>query len=63
MKNKGKVTGLTYGLRDLDAVTEGMHPAQLIIIAARPAVGKTAFALNIATAAAKATKKKRKDKD
>jgi len=57
VKNKGKVTGLTYGLRDLDAVTEGMHAAQLIIIAARPAVGKTAFALNIATAAAKATKK------
>ena len=57
VKNKGKVTGLTYGLRDLDVVTEGMHPAQLIIIAARPAVGKTAFALNIATAAAKATKK------
>ena len=57
VKNKGKVTGLTYGLRDLDAVTEGMHPAQLIIIAVRPAVGKTAFALNIATAAAKATKK------
>ena len=57
VKNKGKVTGLTYGLRDLDAITEGMHPSQLIIIAARPAVGKTAFALNIATAAAKATKK------
>jgi len=57
VKNKGKVTGLTYGLRDLDTVTEGMHPSQLIIIAARPAVGKTAFALNIATAAAKATKK------
>ena len=49
VKNKGKVTGLTYGLRDLDAITEGMHPSQLIIIAARPAVGKTAFALNIAT--------------
>lgn len=57
VKNKGKVTGLTYGLRDLDNVTEGMHPSQLIIIAARPAVGKTAFALNIATAAAKSTKK------
>lgn len=57
VKNKGKVTGLTYGLRDLDVVTEGMHPSQLIIIAARPAVGKTAFALNIATSAAKATKK------
>ena len=57
VKNKGKVTGLTYGLKDLDNITEGMHPSQLIIIAARPAVGKTAFALNIATAAAKATKK------
>ena len=57
VKNKGKVTGLTYGLRDLDSITEGMHPSQLIIIAARPAVGKTAFALNIATSAAKATKK------
>lgn len=57
VKNKGKITGLTYGLKDLDNITEGLHPAQLIIIAARPAVGKTAFALNIATSAAKATKK------
>lgn len=57
VKNKGKITGLTYGLKDLDNVTEGLHPSQLIIIAARPAVGKTAFALNIATSAAKATKK------
>ena len=57
VKNKGKISGLTTGLRDLDIVTEGLHPTQLIIIAARPAVGKTAFALNIATAAAKSTKK------
>ena len=57
VKNKGKITGLTTGLRDLDNITEGLHPTQLIIIAARPAVGKTAFALNIAAAAAKATKK------
>ncbi|MBQ9854149.1 MAG: replicative DNA helicase [Bacilli bacterium] len=56
-KNKGKISGITTGLRDLDVVTEGLHPTQLIIIAARPAVGKTAFALNIATAAAKSTKK------
>ena len=56
-KNKGKITGLTTGLKDLDNVTEGLHPTQLIIIAARPAVGKTAFALNIAAAAAKSTKK------
>lgn len=57
VKNKGKITGLTYGLKDLDNITEGLHPSQLIIIAARPAVGKTAFALNIATSAAKSTKK------
>ncbi len=56
-KNKGKITGLTTGLKDLDYITEGLHPTQLFIIAARPAVGKTAFALNIAVAAAKATKK------
>ena len=56
-KNKGKITGLTTGLKDLDNITEGLHPTQLIIIAARPAVGKTAFALNIAAAAAKSTKK------
>ena len=57
VKNKGKITGLTTGLKDLDNITEGLHETQLIIIAARPAVGKTAFALNIAAAAAKATKK------
>jgi len=57
VKNKGKITGLTTGLKDLDNITEGLHEMQLIIIAARPAVGKTAFALNIAAAAAKATKK------
>ena len=57
VKNKGKITGLTTGLKDLDYVTEGLHPTQLIIIAARPAVGKTAFALNIAVNAAKTTKK------
>ena len=56
-KNKGRITGLTTGLIDLDNLTEGLKPTQLVIIAARPAVGKTAFALNITCAAAKATKK------
>lgn len=56
-KNKGKITGLTTGLIDLDNLTNGFSPTQLIIVAARPAVGKTAFALNIACAAAKSTKK------
>ena len=57
VKNKGKITGLTTGLRDLDNVTEGLHETQLIIIAARPAVGNTAFALTRAAAAATSTKK------
>ncbi|WP_162011207.1 replicative DNA helicase [Streptococcus sp. S784/96/1] len=42
------VTGLATGFRDLDKLTTGLHPDQLIILAARPAVGKTAFVLNIA---------------
>ena len=37
------VTGLPTGFRDLDKITTGLHPDQLIILAARPAVGKTAF--------------------
>ncbi|HGI3191873.1 TPA: replicative DNA helicase [Streptococcus agalactiae] len=42
------VTGLPTGFRDLDRITTGLHSDQLIILAARPAVGKTAFVLNIA---------------
>ncbi|OFO07861.1 replicative DNA helicase [Streptococcus sp. HMSC076E03] len=42
------VTGLPTGFRDLDRITTGLHPDQLIILAAPPAVGKTAFVLNIA---------------
>lgn len=56
-KNGGKINGLTTGFGELDSLTEGLHPTQLIILAARPAVGKTAFALNLALAAAKSTKK------
>ena len=56
-KNGGKITGLTTGFGELDNLTEGLHPTQLVILAARPAVGKTAFALNLALAAAKSTKK------
>ena len=56
-KNGGKINGLTTGFGELDSLTEGLHPTQLIIIAARPAVGKTAFALNLALSAAKSTKK------
>lgn len=42
------VTGLPTGFRELDKLTTGLHPDQLVILAARPAVGKTAFVLNIA---------------
>ncbi|MNW37036.1 Replicative DNA helicase [compost metagenome] len=44
----GKVTGLRTGFRDLDGITAGLQKSDLIIVAARPSVGKTAFALNVA---------------
>lgn len=56
-KNGGKIKGLTTGFGELDSLTEGLHATQLIILAARPAVGKTAFALNLGLAAAKSSKK------
>lgn len=46
------VTGLSTGYKNLDAITKGLQPSDLIIIAARPAMGKTALALNIAMRAA-----------
>ena len=51
-ENKGEITGLATGWYDLDKITTGLHPNEFIIIAARPAMGKTAFALNLATHAA-----------
>lgn len=51
-EHKGEVTGLATGWYDVDKLTTGLHPNELIIIAARPAMGKTAFALNLATHAA-----------
>ncbi len=48
-ETKGEVTGLPTGWYDLDKLTAGLHENQFIIIAARPAMGKTAFALNLAT--------------
>src|SRR5699024_4467971 len=45
---KDDVTGIPTGYRDLDRITSGFQPNDLIIIAARPSMGKTAFALNIA---------------
>ncbi len=51
-KLQGNITGLTTGFVDLDEKTSGLQKSDLIMLAARPAMGKTAFALNIAQQAA-----------
>jgi replicative DNA helicase len=47
-ERKERITGLPTGFDRLDRLTAGMHPGELIIVAGRPAMGKTAFALNVA---------------
>lgn len=47
--NKGDITGIPTGYYELDKLTSGFHPHELIIIAARPGMGKTAIALNFVT--------------
>ncbi len=47
-RTKGNVTGLATGFKDLDYQTSGLQPSDLILVAARPSMGKTAFVLNIA---------------
>ncbi|MBQ2320065.1 MAG: replicative DNA helicase [Lachnospiraceae bacterium] len=47
-RQKGHITGLETGFRDLDYKTAGLHKSDFVLIAARPAMGKTAFVLNIA---------------
>ena len=46
--NKGKINGLRTGFTDLDNMLTGLHGGELLLVAARPAMGKTAFVLNIA---------------
>lgn len=53
-RNKGQLPGITTGFRDVDRVLGGLHKTDLIILAARPGMGKTSFALNIAQHAAEA---------
>ena len=48
-QNKGNITGIPSGFYELDKITSGFHPHELIIIAARPGMGKTAIALNMVT--------------
>ena len=52
LKSQDKTTGVKTGFKDLDYHVNGFQPSDLILIAARPAMGKTSFALNIATNAA-----------
>ena len=52
-QNKGKLAGVPTGFKDLDNLFNGLRGGDLIIIAARPGVGKTSFALNLAVNAAK----------
>lgn len=51
-RNPGSITGVASGFPDLDRMTAGFQPADLIVLAARPSMGKTALALNIAQQAA-----------
>lgn len=56
-KQKGEITGIPTGFYDLDRITKGFHANEFIIVAARPAMGKTAFALNMVVNMAVSAKK------
>jgi replicative DNA helicase len=51
-EHKGEISGISSGFRDLDTLTTGFQKSDLILVAARPSVGKTSFALNVAEHAA-----------
>ncbi len=50
-QTKGALTGISSGFRDIDEITTGLQPSDLIIVAGRPSMGKTAFMMNIAESA------------
>lgn len=47
-ERRGAITGISTGFTNMDRMTNGLHPAEMTVIAARPSMGKTAFAMNIA---------------
>jgi replicative DNA helicase len=47
-ERRGGITGISTGFVEFDRITNGLHPAEMIVIAARPSMGKTALAMNIA---------------
>ena len=55
-KRGGELLGISTGLRDLDMMTQGLHPTNLFVLAARPSMGKTALALCIAALMARGVK-------
>ncbi|HIE98571.1 MAG: replicative DNA helicase [Fuerstiella sp.] len=56
MNSEGDVSGVTTGFTDLDAQTTGLQPTEVIVLAARPSMGKTAFVCNVAEAIARKDK-------
>ncbi|MGL5917926.1 MAG: replicative DNA helicase [Cetobacterium sp.] len=48
LQNRGVTTGISTGFKHFDEMTSGFHPSDLVVLAARPSMGKTAFALNLA---------------
>lgn len=49
-RNRGEITGVSTGFTDLDSLTNGLHPGQMVIVAARPAMGKSTLALDLVRA-------------
>lgn len=52
LEGRGELSGASTGFIDLDKMTHGLHPTEMIVLAARPSMGKTSFAMNIAEAVA-----------
>ncbi len=57
MESSDGITGISTGFSDLDELTSGLHPSNLVIVAGRPSMGKTTFAMNLAENVARGAKK------